>query len=297
MVPPSAPSGLIEPRWEGVLEPTPELLVVIRPQAVRRDRLYGPLVERAIALARAQSALAAQTGALEAMDDAEEVVIVARDISAEGLGELAVVVRGVRASVDPTGLVDEQGRALWVPGPNAPRPDVRELVRAPNGKTGDAARDAPDASLFELPGRTWVIATGRARTRVRDAFARRPQTSPLAELDALAPVVARLSGPALVARVRALRQPGLLAPVGHQLQSVTVALAQGENAVVRATFAYQSASAAAEAEATVRQALEALSTSKSQDYAWLRPATVQASPCCVVVTTPLPSPLLDGLLH
>lgn len=293
-----------ERSWEELLEPTPDLLVVIRPQAVRRDRVYGPLVDRAISLARARNPLVAVSGAYEAMDDADEVVIAARNLDEERLAELAIVVRGVRASVDPGRLVDERGSALWVPGPSAPRADVRELVRAagPAGRAEEeVSGEIPDASLFELPGRTWVFATGLARTRAREALAG-PWRAPSLDrgdpdLGGDAPVAVRISGRALVQHIRAFRAPGLLAPLGRGLRSVTVTPSPGDSATVQAIFAYDDGRAVAQAGATAKDAAVALSAANSTDFAWLGASSVRTSACCVIVTTPLPARLVGGLLH
>jgi hypothetical protein len=294
------PSRYAEASWESALQPVPELLVVVRPQALRSDPVYGSLVARAIELAREHTPQVAETGTLGAMEDAEEVIVGVRDRGPDATSDLIVVVRGVRANVDPAALVDEGGRALWAPGPDGPAANVRELVRTRGaGQAGPGTADAPDASLFELPGRTWVIATGTARARARDAFARPSPAGPAAASDLWAPAnsavaLVRLSGPALVARLRALRPPGLLAPVGHELSAITVVLPAGEDAVVRATLSYQDGHAVALAETTVREAIAALVAAKSDDYGWLRSATVRGSPCCVVVTTRLPPPHVGG---
>ncbi|MDP9002753.1 MAG: hypothetical protein M3O46_21910 [Myxococcota bacterium] len=298
-----------------MFERTCELVVVVRPRALRRDVVYGPLLQRAIELVREQSRVVAATGALDAMMDAEEVVVGARE-TREGSGDLVFVVRGVRAEVDPAKLIDEAGRALWAPGPDGPATDVRELVpahpeaaAAGGGVESRGREDAADASLFELPGRTWVIATGRARTRARDAFSRarepgsdamdsRPsRRGLLSDVDGHALAVVRVSGPSLVSRVRVLRAPGLLAPVGHGLASVTVVLPPGDDPILRAIFAYKDHEAVPPAETTVRSAIGALTSAKSEDYGWLRPATVRSSDCCVEVTTPMPPRLMDGFLH
>ena len=44
-----------EPRWEDVIDTTPELLAVVFPTALRRDKVYGPLLRRVIDLVREQS--------------------------------------------------------------------------------------------------------------------------------------------------------------------------------------------------------------------------------------------------
>ena len=281
-----------EPRWEGALPRTPELILVVRPQALRRDGVFGPLVGRAIELARAHTPLVVATGTLDAMEDAEEVIISARESDAGAEDDFVVVVRGVRASVDPASIVDEKGHALWVPGPTPSAASVRELLRAQDGegKNPPGPATMPEASLFELPGRTWVIATGGARTRARDAFAR--PTTTIGSDSAGAPnsalALVRMPGPGLVARIRALRSPGLLAPLGAQLATVTVILTAGDDAAIRATLSYIDEKPVALAETTLREAIGAMSRAKPRDYAWLQSATVQASGRCIILTARLP---------
>jgi hypothetical protein len=307
---PSHVAPAAEPRWEGTLQPAPELLVMVRPQALRRDAVYGPLVGRAIELAREHTPLVAATGALDVMEDAEEVIVGMRDSDSGGPGDLVLVVRGVGANVDPANLPDEAGRPLWAPGSNGSAPGVRELLRVkgeradgtePRGRpnaneVAPGGTAAVDASLFELPGRTWVMATGRERARARDAFLRPravagdPVGAPSAAL-----AFVQLKGSALVARVRALRPPGLLAPLGSKLDTVTVVLppsGDGEGGAIRATLSYKDEHAVALAEATLRDAIAALFRAKPAEYVWLRTVTVQASHCCVEVTTPLPRGLI-----
>jgi hypothetical protein len=268
--------------------------------------MYGPLLGRCIELARQQSRMAVATGALDVMLDAEEVIVGARDNGTRGArgaraapgaedatDDLVVAVRGVRAEIDPAALVDEAGKAFWAPGPNAPSAYVRELLRVHD-------EGGVEASLFELPGRDWVIATGPARVRARDAFSRPSRRADvqatavfqgLDQLNQNALAVARISGPALVARVGSLRPPSILAPIGRHLTALTVALPPGDDAVIRATFEY-AGDAAALAEATVRDAIQVLVGTKPVEYAWLQSATVTRTGCCVVVSAPVPAPLL-----
>jgi hypothetical protein len=302
--PPLAQANDDEPRWQDAFEARPKLLAAVYPTALRSDPVYGPLLRRAIDLVREQSRVVAETRALDAMEDAEEVVVGVRPDSPESAGEVVVAVRGVRADIDPATLVDGEGRALWGPGATG---RVRELVR----------NDGPDApipaSLFELPGRTWVIASGDARMRARSAFAR-PVGRPAPAVEALerkngdALVVLRIDGPSLVARIRALRSPGALEPVGRSLETVTLELDSGSGAAapdagpdrdIRASLEYASEPAAAAAEATFREVLAAIVRKKPEDLAWLAGATVARPPpgARVVLTAPLPSRLVGFLLH
>jgi hypothetical protein len=122
----------------------------------------------------------------------------------------------------------------------------------------------------------------------------------IAEVVDLAPetvAMLRLSGPALVARTRALRPPGLLAPLGRDLAAVTVVLSGGDDALLRATLSYNAPQAVAPAESTLHETLEALSRAKSPTFAWLRAATTKATGSSLVLTTPLPVGLTDALVH
>jgi hypothetical protein len=312
-----------EPRWQDAFDATPELLIVVFPSALRTDRVYGPLLRRTIELARQQSRVVAETRALDAMEDADEVIVGLHPGRFDTDTDMIVVVRGVRADVDPAALVDAEGRPLWAPGPTG---RVRELVRAGTGAAPDsseAARDEVPASLFELPGRTWVIASGQARARARSAFAHAPARSrqaPMIEPRAdQALVTVRIDGASLVRRIPALQPTRILGPVGHRLDDVSFELSAGSidavvptgeadggappsaERVIKATLSYANGDAAALAEVTVREVLEAIARKRPDEVAWLadgkaaveRPAPGRR----VVVTAPLPPRLVAALLH
>jgi hypothetical protein len=316
--PSTARGAPAEPRWEDVVDTTPELLGIVFPLALRRDPVYGPLLRRAIALVREQSRVVAETRALDSMEDAEEVIVGVRpevgigrsgapprtpEDSEEG-GEAIVVVRGVRADEDPAALVDAEGHPLWAPGPSG---GVRELVRSDSTASTGGAPPIP-ASLFELPGRTWVIVSGAARARARDVFAH-PRGRPALPLETRAAgalLLLRIDGPSLVARVRALQSPRGLAAVGRGLEALTLVLdaapaaPAGEPVTpgaasptdtgapvaelgpphrsVRVTLTYTDAPLAMLAEATVRDVIGAIARKKPDDLAWLAGATVDRSP-------------------
>ncbi len=292
--PPMTSPADSDPHWEGALQPLPELLLLVRPQALRRDPLYGPLVGRVIELARDHTPIVAASGALEAMENAEEVIVGLRESRTDDQGDLLVVIRGVPASADPAHIVDDSGQALWSPSPNGATNGVRELLRNPAEAPGQGAPSAPDASLFELPSRTWVIATGGARARSRDAFARpvAVESGPLG-VPSGAIAALRLNGPSLVSRVRALRPPGPLAALGSNLSTATVVLLPGEDALVRATLVYKDEQAVMLAQSALRAALDAVARAKPDDYAWLRSVTLEPSRCCIVVSSPLPKQIFD----
>ncbi len=288
-----------EPRWEDVFRAPPDLLLVVSPRALRRDKVYGQLLRRAIELARERSRVVSETRALDAMEDAEEVIVGFHAGGAGGAEEIVVVIRGAQANVDPANLVDADGHALWVPGPPGPRESVRELVRA----TSTPADAATDASLFELPGHTWVIASGPARERARAAFANpssRGSSRGVVPLDDGSLATLRLLGPALVARIQALQPSGGLAALGRELQSLTLELPPGSEASgreVRATLSYSDEDAAAHAEVRAREILETIARRKPERLSWLSQAKVERPRERVVLAAPLPAALVDGLLH
>jgi hypothetical protein len=290
--PPVAPeSAYAEPRWQDVFETLPELFVIVRPRALAQDKVYGPLLRRAIDVARQQSRVVAGTRALEAMEGADEVIAGVRADAPGQVGELVLVAQGTRADIDPGKLVDDDGRVLWAPGPSGP---VRELVRERDEHGAPIA-----ASLFELPGRTWVVVAGDARSRAREAFAH-PVNRPMIDLDREALAMVRLNGPSLVAHVRPLQGSGGLGAVGKRLQSVTFLLPPGGAREVSATLSYGSGEAAAFAEVALREAIAAVSRSKREGMGWLASARVErpdGHETRVVVTAPLPPALVDALLH
>ncbi|HEY6459274.1 MAG TPA: hypothetical protein VIY73_03955 [Polyangiaceae bacterium] len=288
--PPPAPveRAPAEPHWQDVFDVMPELLVVVRAKHAREDRVYGPLLRRVLEIAREQSKAVGATRAMDAMSDAEELVFGQRPDTPEGPGELVLVARGVRADTDPGTLVDDDGQPLWSPGPPG---RVRELVRA-----RDSHGHPVGASLFELPGRTWVIAQGAARQRAREAFAH-PFDRPPLDLAPGALAAVRIDGPSLVARVRKLQDLGELASLGHHLTSVLFTLPPGAEHTVTATLAYSDDAAAASSAVAITEVVGAIARKKPPGLAWLATAKVAQSPKTVVVTAPLPAQLVVGLLH
>jgi hypothetical protein len=292
-----------EARWEDIFDSTPELLLVLRPRALKEDAAYGSLFRRLLETTRAQSHVVAATSALDAIQDAEEVILAIRLEAPGRASDMVFVARGTRADLDPGKLVDDDGRAVWQPGPPG---RVRELVRE-RGERGD-----PDAaSLFELPGRTWVVAVGEARARGRAAFAR-PLGRPPVDLDRDALAILRLDGPSLIARVAPLRERGALAAAGKHLESVTLVLppgsapskdakdgdARARPADLRATLAYRDEDAAAFAEIAVREQAPKLAHENQDSLGWLGDAKVERpQPGKQVVVTASFSPaVVDALL-
>jgi hypothetical protein len=274
-------SDRLEPHWQDVFDGVPELFVVVRPQRLRRDPVYGQLLNRAIEAARRESPVVAATRTLDAIDDAEEIVVGFQGGAADAAdqGDLVAVALGVRADLDPARLVDSGGHPIWQPSESGGG-RVRELLRAPDAPSEDSA------SLFELPGRTWVIASGGARTRARQAFAH-PLNRPVLDRGGDALAMVRIDGPSLVRRVPQL-STGRLAAAGHHLLSVVVRLQPGEDRTLLATLAYTDEDAAAVAALTLRDAAAALGRAKPDGLAWLGAARVEQTSAHVVITAALP---------
>ena len=66
-----------EAQWQDAFDSTPELLIAVFPLALRSDRVYGPLLRRAIELARERSRVVAETRALLATVE----VVVPQDLN------------------------------------------------------------------------------------------------------------------------------------------------------------------------------------------------------------------------
>jgi hypothetical protein len=295
-----------EPAWQDALEAPPKLVVMLRPKALRADAVYGPMVRKALGLAL-QQRVTSRALVLEAIEDADEVIASLSDwtpsepAEASGSDDLVLILRGTRADIDPAKLVGPQGELLWSAGPTGP---VRELVHE-----RDRDGSSNPASLFELPDRTWVVASGAARDRARDAFAHPTHRSPPSFApEALASV--RIDGPSLVSRVSVLQPSSSLAHLGHGLRSVTLDLlapgapaagASGGPSVprreVRAVVSYAEQRAAAMAATTIAFMLQAVGRTKPEGLAWLGDSRVDATGTDVIVTDTVPVDLLASVLR
>jgi len=296
-----------EPAWQDAIPAAPDLLVSLRPKALRADAVYGPMLRRALELAREQRVTSGSL-VLEAIEDADEVIAElgewAPSAPAEGSGaqELLLVLRGTRGDIDPARLVGPEGDLLWSVGPSGA---VRELVHE-----RDHDGTSNPASLFELPDRTWVVASGAARDRARDAFAHpshRPE--PSFAPDAFATV--RIDGASLVGRVSILHSAGPLASVGRGLRSVALDLlappAPAPSATpsanpiprrdMRALVTYSDAQAAAVAGSAIGDMLQVVGRLKPAGLAWLEPARVDVTGSTVAVIEPIPMDLLRNFLR
>jgi hypothetical protein len=291
--------AFVEPVWTDVFDPAPPLVFSFRPQSLQADPLYGPLLRKALALVRLRSRAVATTHAIDAIEDADEVICGARPEPGETLDDvdLVVAIVGVRADIDPAAVVDASGHPLWAAGPPG---KVRELVRAADA---DWATDAgePDlgpvgASLFELPGRTWVIASGLEASRAREAFAHpRRRASVAIDRDALAAL--RIDGPSLVARIPFLHGSSALAPIGGRLRDVAVVLGPGRGGELEATLAYADPHAAALAEGAIQDVIAAFRRKRPDGLTWIGALRVgsSATSSAVTLSTTLPAELTAAL--
>jgi hypothetical protein len=265
------------------------------------------MLRRALDLAREQRVTSGAL-VLDAIEDAEEVIAELGDLTtaeaspAADSQELLLVLRGTRSDLDPSRLVGPEGDLLWSTGANG---GVRELVH-------ERDRDGTPnpASLFELPNRTWVVASGPARDRARDAFAHPDRHSePSFAIDSLATV--SIDGPSLIGRVSLLQAGGSLASVGRGLRSVALELLApappGEAAPrpadvlpprqVRAVASYADGQAAAVAGGAVRVMLQVVARLQPSGLAWLGAGQVDVADSNVIVTEPVPMDLLRSVLY
>ncbi len=299
------PSGTLGPQWQDALPASPKLLILLRPKMLRNNKIYGPMLRRALQLAHEQRVPSGSL-VLDAIEDADEAVAELGDWAssepASGSQELLLVLRGIPADLDPARLVGPEGDLLWSAGPSG---RARELVHE-----RDHDGTPNPASLFELEDRTWVVASGAARDRARDAFAhpsRRPE--PLLAPDALAAIT--IDGPSLVARVTLLQASGALASLGRGLRYLSLELLapgplpEGAGPVVdqtppgqiRAVMSYSDSEGAAVAGSAMREILEVVSRVKPAGLEWLAANDVEISGRNVAVTEPVPKDLLDRVLY
>jgi hypothetical protein len=243
---------------------------------------------------------------LEAIEDADEAVAELGDWSTSeppsGSGELVFVLQGTRADLDPARLVGPEGELLWSAGPSG---RVRELVHE-----RDQDGTPNPASLFELADRTWVVTSGAARDRARDAFAHPSQRAvPPFAPDALAAVT--IDGPSLVAKVPFLQASGPLASLGRDLRSVELDLlepgpppgAAGPAAdptsprQIRALMSYADEQAAVMAGSAMREILQVVSRIRPAALSWLVADHVEIAGRSVVIAEPVPLDLLGRVFY
>jgi hypothetical protein len=271
-----------------------DVKVDLRPPAIVRDRVYGPLLRRASALAAGYAGpRTLGTTALAALERTDEVLAVTNDS-----GEAVVLLRGVPADLEVLRVVDEDGKPVWRPAVG----DVRQSYTEYEPTRGS------EASLFVLPGRTWVVAAGVARSRTREVLINAlggvswaPGEASLASLS--------IRGAALVRRDARLRT-GSLATLGSALVRADFDLTSGAEGVIVTRLVYADAPAATAAEHTAvdvvgafRRKLEKLDKDRSSKTArteppplsWLAAAGVDRTAATVTVRAPIPRRWLDAI--
>jgi hypothetical protein len=248
-------------------------------------------VSRVIAARAPQTA---GTRAIEVFESCDEVVF---GLGQRGTDDALVVLRGVRADLEPVKLLDDKGGPMWSTIAQ-PRGKAMEYERtgagAAPGVVDQAGQRQDPPSLFVLPLRTWVIAMGPARERARDAFLH-PLDRPAPVRDDAALFFVRLDGPSLVAGVPRLRaKGGALEPIGRRLEWVTLALRPGSEGLV-VTFQYAEDGAAAIAESLLRQVVDAVGAEGTEKTKWLGAAKITREAGTVVARLSLPPRLLEDL--
>jgi hypothetical protein len=266
--PPKAPVDE-GPSWADLFEDAPDIHAVVRPNALRRDAVYGALWTSLVRAAEARGFVRGST-MLEAASGASEIVF--------GLsrGDAVIVLRGVPASLDPQQIRDASGNMLF---------------RTINDRGRIAEYELMDrraaGSLFVLPGRTWVGVLGdvhKAR-RVFSTPARRPP--PKVDDQALAAV--RVSGPA----VRLFEKHPQFGALTKKLSSATFALRPGKDGLV-VTLAYADADAVAWGEMHAKKIAAELAHDEAR-FGWLKDAKIAYEGNDVVARVAIPPRLLQEL--
>jgi hypothetical protein len=282
-----------QPHWEDAFDRSPDILVLLHPKALTRDPTYGPLLKNVSRIVAARAPQTAGTRAIEVFESSDEVIFGLRK---RATNDALVVLRGVRADVEPVKLVDDKGAPMWGELPNRRSKFMEYERKQPGEGSGvDHAGQAPAApSLFALPLRTWVIATGDARARARDAF-EHPVDRPAPAKDDSALFLVRLDGPALIEGVPRLRaKGGALEPMGRHLVAVTAALRPGSEGLI-VTFLYDEDAAAALAEQVLKQVASALASEGSEKTKWLGDAKVSREATTITARVTLPRRLIEEL--
>ncbi|MBX3263226.1 MAG: hypothetical protein KF782_26365 [Labilithrix sp.] len=278
--PAAAPKRAIAPAWADVFDGTPDLYAVIRPQAMKRDKLYGAFFKALVRAAQARGIARGDT-MVRAVEGADEIIVGVNP----GLDGV-LVLRGVPASLDPQKVTDAEGRALFRPTSDRAAAIEYELYDRRNADAG---------ALFVLPDRTWVGALGDARARARLAFAA-PSGRPAPEVEPKALAVVRVGG----ALAHALDRHPTYGALTKRLSSVVFTLEPGRGGLV-VGLAYADADAAAWAEMHVKRLIEAIAKDEGAPGragatpGWLKDARVAYEGSTVVVRVAVPPRLLEEL--
>jgi hypothetical protein len=259
-------------RERAAAERTPDIFAVVRPQALKRDALYGSFWRSLIRAAQARG-FARGASMVEAAEGAEEIIV-----GVDKGDDAVIVFRSVPASIDPQRVVDAEGRPLFRPLDDRAKVVEYEL----------AGQSVADGALFVLPGRTWVGALRQARERARQVFAT-PANRPAPSVDPEGLVVVRFGGPI----VHVLDRHALFGVLTRKLHSVTFTLKPGKGGLVIA-LRYEESSATAEAEMHSKRIVEKLAKDDKR-FGWLEDATVKYEGDMVFVRVSVPPRLLEEL--
>lgn len=279
-------------QWQDVFDATPDVYVVVRPQLIKRDRVYGNLWKALMRLAQARSEMRGVTS-IEAMEGADEIVFGLRRDD-RGSEEAWMILRGVPASLDVARMTDTAGRPLLrlVDA----KAKVGEYEAAGRGLRAEGSGADPRASLFVLPDRTWVGVTGDdARAQARQAFAT-PFGRPIPKSDPEALATARFDAAAFLATPR-FQKGSAFGALTKKLRSLTLALKGGKGGIL-ATLQYEDEDQAAVTELRIKELVEDLGKAENQGRLkldWLKPATVIHDGNKVLVSLPVPPRLLQEL--
>ena len=281
---PRAARRELAPQWQDVFDGTPELYVVVRPQMIKHDAVYGTFFKNVLRVAQAKTPMRGAT-TLEALEGCEEIIVGIR--KDDGGEDSALVFRSVPASLDPQKMTDAAGHpVLRLVDPRAKVPEYQWIDR----------QSASEGSLFVLPDRTWVGAIGTARARARQAFAS-PFGRPIPKVDPEALGVLRLDATKFLQGPRFAKSP-LIGPLTRKLNAVTLALKPGKGGVV-ATLQYDSEDACAWAEMHSKRVLDEISKQEPRRGApsldWLKTAQVGREGNTVTVKLAIPARLLEDL--
>jgi hypothetical protein len=257
-----------------------DLTLSIRPRVLSRDPVYGPLVRKAIRLTAASKRVNIGATALDAIQEADEILIAVR--SSEPL-DAVVVVSGVPSGIDVEKVVDDSGKSPW--GASS---------RTPNGLTEILVRESdPPTLLYPVGERTWVFGAGKAARRVRDRLGlRSTRPGPVSVTDD-APVTIHVRGE-LLERLRGIARSGLRPVVDH-LTEITLSLSQGNKGTVLCALIYEDERAAATAEGRTSEILAILPEKVSPRLEFLKHAEIKRQGRTVAVTATLPPDLLARL--
>jgi len=272
------------PQWQDVFDGTPEIYAVVRPQAIKRDAVYGTFFKNALRVAQARSAMRGAT-TLEALEGCEEIIVgIRKDATGE---DAALVIRGVPASLDPAKMTDATGHTvLRLVDPRARVPEYEWIDR----------QSTASGSVFVLPDRTWVGTIGDARGRARQAFVS-PFGRPTPKTDPEALATVRLDAATFLSGPR-FANSQVVGPLTRKLRAVTLGLLPGKGGVV-AQLQYETEDASAWAEMHAKRVLDEIAHQAPRpghaSPDWLKTATVTHEGNTVIVKLAVPPRLLEDL--